>query len=134
MIVFRRCDGSFSFKGVLRGKLYLVDFISDEVELETCLIAETKMGWLWHHRLAHVGMRNIHKLQKEGHILGLTDAVFEKDRPCRACQASKLVGAPQHAKNIMITTPIIYIRIGSNKYGLVIADDYSHFALGVLFA
>jgi hypothetical protein len=26
--VFRRSDGSFTFKGVLRGKLYLVDFIS----------------------------------------------------------------------------------------------------------
>jgi hypothetical protein len=25
--VFRRSDGSFAFKGVLRGKLYLVDFI-----------------------------------------------------------------------------------------------------------
>jgi hypothetical protein len=26
--IFRRSDGSFTFKGVLRGKLYLVDFIS----------------------------------------------------------------------------------------------------------
>jgi hypothetical protein len=25
--VFRRSDGSFAFKGVLRGKLYLMDFI-----------------------------------------------------------------------------------------------------------
>jgi hypothetical protein len=25
--VFRRSDGSFAFKGVLRGKLYFVDFI-----------------------------------------------------------------------------------------------------------
>jgi hypothetical protein len=31
--VFRKSDGSFSFKGVLRGKLYLVDFIPEEVEL-----------------------------------------------------------------------------------------------------
>jgi hypothetical protein len=28
--VFRRSDGSFAFKGVLRGKLYLVDFIPEE--------------------------------------------------------------------------------------------------------
>jgi hypothetical protein len=60
--VFRRSDGSFTFKGVLRGKLYLVDFISEEVELDRCLIAKTNMGWLWHRRLAHVGMRNLHKL------------------------------------------------------------------------
>jgi hypothetical protein len=36
--IFRRSDGSFAFKGVLRGKFYLVDFSSDELELETCLI------------------------------------------------------------------------------------------------
>jgi hypothetical protein len=34
VIVFRRSDGSFAFKDVLRGKLYLVVFISDEVELD----------------------------------------------------------------------------------------------------
>jgi hypothetical protein len=34
--VFRRSDGSFAFKGVLRGKLYLMDFISKEVELDRC--------------------------------------------------------------------------------------------------
>jgi hypothetical protein len=95
--VFRRNDGSFAFKGVLRGKLYLVDFIPEEVELDRCLIAKTNMSWLWHRRLAHVGMRNLHKLQKDGHILGLTNIVFEKDRPCRACQAEKQVGAHHHA-------------------------------------
>jgi hypothetical protein len=29
------------------------------------------MGWLWHRRLAHVGMKNVHKLLKGEHILGL---------------------------------------------------------------
>jgi hypothetical protein len=36
------------------------------------------MGWLCHRRLAHVDMRNLHKLQKDGHILGLTNIVFKK--------------------------------------------------------
>jgi hypothetical protein len=62
VIVFRRSDGPFAFKGVLRGKLYLVDFIPEEVLLDRCLIAKTNMGWLWHKRLAHVGIRNFHKL------------------------------------------------------------------------
>jgi hypothetical protein len=88
----------------LRGKLYLIDFIPEKVELDRCLIAKINIGWLWNRRLAHVGMRNLHKLQKDGHILGLTDIVFEKDRPCRACQAGKQVGAHHHAKNIMTTT------------------------------
>jgi hypothetical protein len=76
--IFRRSDGSFAFKGVLRGKLYLVDFIPEEVELDRCLIAKTNMDWLWHQRLAYVGMRNLNKLQKDGHILGLINIVFEK--------------------------------------------------------
>jgi hypothetical protein len=42
--VFRRNDGSFAFKGVLKEKLYLVDFISEKVELDRCLIVKTNMG------------------------------------------------------------------------------------------
>jgi hypothetical protein len=44
--VFRRSDGSFAFKCVLRGKLYLVDFIPEEVELDRCLITKINMDWL----------------------------------------------------------------------------------------
>jgi transposase InsO family protein len=67
------------------------------------------------------------------------NVTFEKDRPCKTCQASKQVGAQHHAQNIMTTTrplkmlhmnlfsSIAYISIDSNKYGLVIIDDYFHF-------
>jgi hypothetical protein len=41
--VFRRNDDSFTFKGVLRGKLYLVDFIPEKVELNRCLIVKINM-------------------------------------------------------------------------------------------
>jgi hypothetical protein len=137
--IFKRSDGSFAFKGVLRGKLYLMDFILKEVKLDRCLIAKTIIGWLWHRRLAHVGMRNLHKLQKDDHILGLTNIVFEKDRHCGACQVRKEVGTHHHAKNSMTTTiplemlhmdlfgPVAYISIAGNKYGLAIIDNYSHF-------
>jgi hypothetical protein len=137
--VFKRSDGSFAFKGVLRGKLYLVNFILEDVELDRWLITKTNMGWLWHRRLVHVDMRNLHKLQKNSHILGLINIIFKKDRPCGACQAEKQVGIYYHAKNIMTTTrplemlhmnlfgPISYISIGGNKYSLVIVDDYSRF-------
>jgi hypothetical protein len=64
-------------------------FIPEEAELNKCLIVKTNMGWLWHRRLAYVGMMNLHILQKENHILGLMIIIFEKDRPCRACQARK---------------------------------------------
>jgi hypothetical protein len=82
--VFRRSDDSITFKGVLDGQLYLVDFNDNNSKLDTCLIAKTNMGWLWHHRLAHVGMMNLHKLLKGGHILGLTNVHFEKDKICSA--------------------------------------------------
>jgi transposase InsO family protein len=97
------------------------------------------MGWLWHRRLAHVGMKNLHKLLKGEHILGLTNVHFEKDRVCSACQAGKQVGTHHPHKNIMTTDrplellhmdlfgPIAYISIGGSKYCLVIVDDYSRF-------
>jgi hypothetical protein len=139
VIVFRRSDGTFAFKDVLRDKLYVVNFIPEEVELDRCLITKTNMGWLWHRRLAHTGMRNRHKLQKDGHILGLTNINFDKDKPCGAYQAEKQVRTHHLAKNIMTITrplkmlyidlfsPVAYISIDGNKYGLVIFDDYSHF-------
>jgi hypothetical protein len=83
--VFRRCDGSYAFSGILKRKLYLVDFNPKELELDKCLIAKTKMGWLWYRMLALVGMRNLQKLQNEDHILGLMNVAFEKGRPCGAC-------------------------------------------------
>jgi hypothetical protein len=62
--VFRRNDDSLDFKGVLDCQLYLVDFTDNNAELDTCLIAKTNMGRLWHRRLAHVGMKNLHRLLK----------------------------------------------------------------------
>jgi hypothetical protein len=79
--IFRRIDGSLAFKG----ELYLVDFSKENTVLDACLIAKTIMGWLWHRHLAHVGMKNLHKLLKEEHVLGLTDVCFEKGRPSAAC-------------------------------------------------
>jgi hypothetical protein len=137
--VLRREDSSIAFTGQLKGKLYLVDFTSSRVESETCLVAKSSMGWLWHRRLAHVGTRNLANLQKGEHILGLTNVSFEKDRICSACQAGKQVGAKHPAKNVISTMrplellhmdlfgPNACISIGGNKYGFVIVDDYSHF-------
>ena len=93
MEVYIREDSSIAFVGHLKVKLYLVDFTTNRVNSGTCLMAKSSMGWLWHRRLSHVGMRNLAKLQKGEHILGLTNVSFEKDRICSACQAGKQVGA-----------------------------------------
>jgi hypothetical protein len=139
VFVFRRSDGSLAFKGVLYDKLYLVDFSKENVDLDACLIAKTNMGWLWHRHLAHAGMKNLLKLLKGKHVLGLTDVCFEKDRPCAACQAGKQVGTTHQNKNVMTTSrplellhmdlfgSVAYLSIGGSKYGLVIVDDFSRF-------
>jgi hypothetical protein len=139
VMVFKRSNDSVAFKGVLKGKLYLVDFLNDNVELDACLIAKTNMGRLWHRRLAHVGMKNLHKLLKGKHVLGLTNVSFKKDRPCGTCQPWKQVGTSHYTKNIMTISrslellhidlfgPVAYLIIDGSKYGLVIIDDYTHF-------
>ena len=101
--VTRREDSSITFTGLLKGKVYIIYF-SEKIEPKTCLVVKSDLGWLWHRRLAHVGMRNLTKLQKDGHILGLTNVVFEKDRLCSACQAGKQVCAPHPAKNILTSS------------------------------
>jgi hypothetical protein len=84
-------------------------------------------------------MKNIHKLLKGEHILGLTNVHFEKDMIYSPCQAGKQVGTHHPHKNIMMTDRphellhmdlfglIAYISIGGSKYCLVIMDDYSRF-------
>jgi transposase InsO family protein len=103
------------------------------------------MGWLWHHLLAHVGMKNLHKLLKGEHVLELTDVCFEKDRPCAACEAGKQVRTTHQSKNVMTTSrplellhmdllgPIAYLSTEGSKYGLVIVDDYDFFRFTWVF-
>jgi hypothetical protein len=84
-------------------------------------------------------MKNLYKLLKGEHILGLTNVHFEKDKICSACQAGKQVGTDHPHKNIMTTErplellhmdlfgPFVYINVDGSKYCLVIVDDYSRF-------
>jgi hypothetical protein len=121
------------------GKLYLVDFTKENVDLDACLIAKTILGCLWYLCLAHVGMKNLHKLLKGEHVLGLTDVCFEKDRPCAACKAVKQMGTTHPSRNVMTTSrplelllidlfgPVAYLSIGGSKYGLVNVDYFSCF-------
>jgi hypothetical protein len=67
-------------------------------------ITKSSLSWLWHRRLAHVGMNNLNKLLKGEHIIGLKNVHFEKNRICSSCQAGKQVGAPHPAKNVLTTT------------------------------
>jgi hypothetical protein len=58
-------DGSnLIFKGFRYYNLYLVDFNARETQLSTCLLTKSSMGWLWHRRLGHVGLKELNKLIK----------------------------------------------------------------------
>ena len=126
-------------RGCSRENSILWIFSQERAQLDACLIAKSSLGWLWHRRLAHVGMINLNKLLKGDHILGLTNISFEKDRVCSACQAGKQVDVPHPSKSIITTVkpfellhmdlfrPVAYISIVGNKYGFIIVDDYSRF-------
>jgi hypothetical protein len=103
VMILRREDSYVAFTGRLKGNLYLVGFTTSRVTPETCLVEKSDKGWLWHRWLAHVGLRNLAKLQKNNHIIGLTNVVFEKDRVCGACQAGKQHGVPHQSKNVVTT-------------------------------
>ena len=99
------------------------------------------MGWLWHRRLGHVGMKQLNKLIKHDLVRGLKDVTFEKDKLCSACQARKQVGNTHSKKSMMSTSkafelvhidlfgPTTYTSIGGNKYGFVIMDDFTRYTV-----
>jgi hypothetical protein len=38
------CDGFYAFSDIMKGKLYLMDFNPEELELDKYLITKTNMG------------------------------------------------------------------------------------------
>jgi hypothetical protein len=116
-----------------------VDFTPEDANLRTCLLTKASLGWLWHRRLAHVGMRTLKKVLKKDMVRVLKDLVFEKDKPCSACQARKQVANTYPTKAFVSTSrplellhmdlfgPTTYASAGDNHYCLVIVDDFSRY-------
>ena len=137
--VFRRDTLEVAFVGELDGNLYTVEFSKESTYHATCLMAKADKGWLWHRRLAHVGMRNLKDLLKGEDILGLTNISFEEYRVCTACIVGKQHQAKKTPKNVVSTSrplellhvdlfgPPSWDSLGGKKYGLVIVDDYSRY-------
>jgi hypothetical protein len=73
------------FKGFRYENLYLVVFNASEAQLSICLFTKSSVGWLWHRRLGHVGIKELNKLIKHDLVRGLKDVTFEKDKLCSAC-------------------------------------------------
>jgi transposase InsO family protein len=139
VVVSKIDDKQVIFKGFRYNNLYLVDFTSKDANLMTCLFTKTSLGWLWHRRLANVGMNTLNKILKKELVRGLKDVKFEKDKPCSACQAGKQVANTYPTKAYMSTLrvlellhmdlfgPTTYKSLGGNLYCLVIVYDYSRY-------
>ena len=139
-VVIMEADNSKVFEGFRRGDLYIVDF-STGPQPAMCLLAKASEGWLWHRRLGHAGMRNLHTLAKKKHVIGIENVKFLKDHLCGACEAGKMTKAKHPAKTIMTTTrpfellhmdlfgPNHYSAVSNDAslYGFVIVDDYSRY-------
>ena len=84
-------------------------------------------------------MSTLKKVLKKDMVRGLKDVVFEKDKPCSACQAGKQVANTHPTKAFMSTSrplellpmdlfgPTTYASAGGNLYCLVIVDDFSRY-------
>ena len=139
VIVSKLDSDDVIFKGFQHNNLYVVDFTTKEANLQACLFSKTSKGWLWHRRLAHVGMSTLKKVMKKDLVHGLKDVTFEKDKLCSACQPGKQVANTHPSKQFMSTSrplellhmdlfgPTSYKSLGGNKYGFVIVDDYSRY-------
>jgi transposase InsO family protein len=137
VVVINEKDKSLVFKGFRHGHIYLVDFSSKEENSMTCLFSKSSLEWLWHRRIAYIGMSNLEKAHKRGMITDLKDVTFDKNKLCSACQVGKQV-ATHHPLKMMLSTskpfellhmdlfgPTTYKSIGGKLYCLVIVDDYS---------
>jgi hypothetical protein len=130
-------SSNLMFKDFRHENLYLVDFSSDEAKLTTYLVSKTSLGWLWHRRFGHVGMRQLNP--KHDLVRGLKDVKFEKNKLCSSCEAGKQVANTHPYKSQMsihrplellhmdLFGPTSFVSIGGNSYCLVIVDDYSRF-------
>ena len=74
--VFYIDNHNMVFTSFHKGDLYIVDFTKKSKPC-TCIIGKSSKGWLWHRRLGHVGMRNLDRLIKGDHILGVKDVIFD---------------------------------------------------------
>jgi transposase InsO family protein len=117
------------FKGFRHENLYLVDFSSNQTKLTTCLFSKASLGWLWHRRLGHVGMRQLNELSKHDLVRGLKDVNLKRTncvvhvKPGSKWQI--LILTRVKLLHMDLFGPTSFMSIGGNSYCLVIVDDYS---------
>ena len=80
VVVTSKEEKSLFFKGFQQGNIFLVVFSSNDASLATCLFSKNSMGWLWHRRIARIGMSQLKKAFKRGMVVGVKDVTFDKNK------------------------------------------------------
>ncbi|XP_061360887.1 uncharacterized protein LOC133304840 [Gastrolobium bilobum] len=113
---------------------------------DSCLVSKENDSWLWHKRIAHIGMNHLNKLISKDLVIGLPKLKFQNDKLCNACVKGKQVKASFKSKNIVSTTrplqllhmdlfgPTQTMSFGGNYYAFVIVDDFSRFTWTLFLA
>jgi hypothetical protein len=141
VVVSKMDDESMVFKGFRYNNLYLVDFTSEDANLRACLFTKASLGWLWHRRLAHVGMSTLKKVLKKDMVRGLKMLYLKRiSLVVHVKLESKLLthilqkafmstSRPLELLHMDLFGPTTYASAGGNLYYLVIVDDFSRYTL-----
>ncbi|KAD4180306.1 hypothetical protein E3N88_28897 [Mikania micrantha] len=120
---------------------YIIDMSSDSFTENTCLFSKASEHdcLLWHRRLGHVNLKNLNRLAKGDHVIGLPSKDFSTIEKCIACAKGKQHKRPHKPKlfnsissvlqllHMDLFGPINVMSIGKKSYCLVVTDDYSRF-------
>ena len=96
-----------AFVGHVENGLYVVDFNKKPTVAAKCLMGKADVGWLWPRRLGHANIMSLQSLLKGGHILGIDNVSFARDRACRACIEGKLHEVTHPHKTIITSKRIL---------------------------
>ena len=69
--------------------VYTINFDDLHDQNVKCLSAFNETSWLWHIRLGHVNMEQLHILSKNDLLRGLPKTKYVRDKLCDACQLGK---------------------------------------------
>ncbi|KAD3067019.1 hypothetical protein E3N88_34899 [Mikania micrantha] len=120
---------------------YIINMNSDSFTENTCLFSKASEHdcLLWHRRLGHVNLKNLNRLAKGDHVIGLPSKDFSTIEKCIACAKGKQHKRPHKPKlftsissvlqllHMDLFGPVNVMSIGKKSYCLVVTDDYSRF-------
>ncbi|KAD5802663.1 hypothetical protein E3N88_14023 [Mikania micrantha] len=95
---------------------YIINMNSNSFTVNTCLFSKASKHdcLLWHRRLGHVNLKNLNRLAKGDHIIGLPSKDFSTIEKCIACAKGKQHKRP-HRPKLFNSISSIHLGILSKK-------------------